>query len=95
MDPTLAYTVPSWLLLDVVCTRLMNHPDKAGTDGLQLVPEAAVKPRSVEGRAHGDVHSEGPSLQRPEADPRERVRPRDRTYTHPWAATGRPTRFPG
>ena len=21
------------------------------------------------------------------ADPRERVRPRDRTYTHPWAAT--------
>ena len=44
MDPALAYTLPSWLLLDVVCTRLMNHPDKAGAEGLQLVPEAATKP---------------------------------------------------
>jgi peptide/nickel transport system substrate-binding protein len=41
VDPALAYGF-SWTVLDAVCARLMNYPDKAPPTGLRLVPEVAA-----------------------------------------------------
>ncbi len=41
IDPALAYYQSSWQLEYVTCVKLLNYPDKAGSAGLQLVPEAA------------------------------------------------------
>lgn len=40
-DPAMAYYQPSWQLLYDTCVNLLNYPDKAGSAGLQLQPEAA------------------------------------------------------
>ena len=42
MDPALAYSGPSWALLDTTCARLMTYPDKPPPAGLRLVPEVAA-----------------------------------------------------
>ena len=41
MDPALAFTYRSWLLLHASCAGLLNYPDKAGPAAAQLVPEVA------------------------------------------------------
>lgn len=40
-DPAMAYYQPSWQLLYDTCVNLLNYPDKPGSAGLQLQPEAA------------------------------------------------------
>lgn len=42
IDPALAYSAASWALLDPVCVRLMNYPDKPGSASFRLVPEVAT-----------------------------------------------------
>jgi peptide/nickel transport system substrate-binding protein len=41
-DPALAYGVTSWQVLYETCVKLLNTPDKAGQEGIRLVPEAAA-----------------------------------------------------
>jgi ABC-type oligopeptide transport system substrate-binding subunit len=40
-DPALAYYQVSWQFEYATCLKLLNYPDKAGAEGLQLQPEAA------------------------------------------------------
>lgn len=42
VDPALAYTPASWLLLEGTCAKLMNYPDRPAPDGLRPVPEVAA-----------------------------------------------------
>src|SRR4029078_10083054 len=42
-DPALAYGTNSWQILDAVCAKLMNYPDKPGAAGSKLTPDAAVR----------------------------------------------------
>jgi peptide/nickel transport system substrate-binding protein len=54
IDPALSYTVQGWTLLDAVCARLLNYPDKAPPAGSRLIPEVAARmPRvSRDGRTY-------------------------------------------
>jgi len=40
-DPALAYLQSAWQIEQATCVKLVNYPDKSGTEGLALVPEAA------------------------------------------------------
>jgi peptide/nickel transport system substrate-binding protein len=42
LDPALAYYQPTWQIEYSTCLKLLNYPDKAGTAGTQLVPDAAT-----------------------------------------------------
>ncbi|HYX87724.1 MAG TPA: hypothetical protein VE777_22345, partial [Gaiellales bacterium] len=42
LDPALAYYQISWQIEYSTCLKLLNYPDKAGTAGSQLVPDAAT-----------------------------------------------------
>ncbi len=42
IDPGLAYGSNSWQILDSVCAKLMNYPDRAGAAGSRLVADAAA-----------------------------------------------------
>src|SRR5215218_990080 len=42
IDPALVAAGGSGALLTPVCTQLMNYPDKAGSAGFRLIPEAAT-----------------------------------------------------
>jgi ABC-type oligopeptide transport system substrate-binding subunit len=42
VDPALAYTPSSWLLLQATCAKLMNYPDKPSPRGLRAAPEVAA-----------------------------------------------------
>lgn len=51
VDPALAYSVESRMLLDTTCARLMSYPDKAPPEGLRIVPEVAASyPRASHDR---------------------------------------------
>ena len=41
-DPALAYGSNSWQILDAVCAKLTNYPDRPGAAGSKLVADAAV-----------------------------------------------------
>jgi ABC-type oligopeptide transport system substrate-binding subunit len=41
IDPAISYTITSSSLLDPVCARLFNYPDRSGKAGLRLTPEVA------------------------------------------------------
>jgi peptide/nickel transport system substrate-binding protein len=41
-DPALAYGTNSWQILDAVCAKLTNYPDRPGAAGTKLVADAAV-----------------------------------------------------
>ena len=41
-DPALAYGTNSWQILDAVCAKLTNYPDRPGAAGSKLVADAAV-----------------------------------------------------
>lgn len=43
IDPALSYSVPSGVLLETTCARLMTYPDKPARGGLRLVPEVAAR----------------------------------------------------
>jgi ABC-type oligopeptide transport system substrate-binding subunit len=47
VDPALAYSRESWILLDTVCARLMRYRDRPPPAGYQLVPEAAAAAPTV------------------------------------------------
>ena len=47
VDPALSYLPAGWALLDTVCARLMNYPDRPPPDGFRLVPEVAARPPRV------------------------------------------------
>src|SRR5579862_6546950 len=40
-DPALAYLQSAWQIEQATCVKLVNYPDKPGTEGLALQPEAA------------------------------------------------------
>lgn len=42
VDPALAFTQPSWSLLDTTCARLFAYPDKPPPEGYRLRPEVAA-----------------------------------------------------
>jgi ABC-type transport system substrate-binding protein len=42
LDPALAYYQPTWQIEYSTCLKLLNYPDKTGTAGSQLVPDAAA-----------------------------------------------------
>ena len=42
VDPALAYTRESWILLDTVCARLMRYRDRPPPEGYQIIPEVAA-----------------------------------------------------
>ncbi len=42
IDPSLAYGSNSWQILDSVCAKLTNYPDKPGVAGTHLTPDAAT-----------------------------------------------------
>ena len=54
VDPALASTRESWVLLDTVCARLMRYRDRKPPQGYQLVPEvaAAAPTISADGRTY-------------------------------------------
>jgi ABC-type transport system substrate-binding protein len=54
VDPTLAYNTTTWQLLNATQLKLMGFPDRAGSAGTRLVPEAAAAfPRiSKDGRTY-------------------------------------------
>jgi YVTN family beta-propeller protein len=54
MDPALAYTVPSWQLLNATCAGLLRYPDRASATGSQLEPEVArsLPQRSADGKTY-------------------------------------------
>jgi len=54
MDPALAYTVPSWQLLNATCAGLLRYPDRASPAGSQLEPEVArsLPRRSADGKTY-------------------------------------------
>ena len=47
VDPALASTRESWVLLDTVCARLMRYRDRPPPQGYQLVPEVAAAPPAI------------------------------------------------
>jgi peptide/nickel transport system substrate-binding protein len=47
IDPALAYSAGSGALLDPVCARLMNYPDKSGSVGFRAIPEVATSPPKI------------------------------------------------
>lgn len=52
-DPALGYGVVTWRLANMTCLKLMNYPDKGGTAGSTLVPEASTAPKvSRDGRTY-------------------------------------------
>jgi peptide/nickel transport system substrate-binding protein len=53
-DPALAYSPPSWQLLDATCAKLLNYPDKPAPAGSQLEPEVAesLPARSPDGKTY-------------------------------------------
>ena len=54
IDPAISYTLTSGSLLDPVCARLFNYPDRPGRAGFRLSPEVAAGfPRiSSDGRTY-------------------------------------------
>ena len=55
MDPALAFGGgPSWQLLDAICAKLLNYPDKPAPAGSQLEPEVAqsLPTRSPDGKSY-------------------------------------------
>jgi peptide/nickel transport system substrate-binding protein len=52
-DPALGYDFVTWRLANMTCLKLMSYPDKGGTAGSKLVPEASFPPRvSADGRTY-------------------------------------------
>jgi len=49
MDPAIANSQASWLLLDTTCARLMTYPDKPPPRAYRPVPEVAVAPPKISG----------------------------------------------
>jgi ABC-type oligopeptide transport system substrate-binding subunit len=47
IDPALAYSAGSGALLDPVCARLMNYPDKSGSVSFRAIPEVATSPPEI------------------------------------------------
>jgi peptide/nickel transport system substrate-binding protein len=47
VDPALAYSRESWMLLDTVCAQLMRYRDRPPPAGYQLVPEVAAAPPTI------------------------------------------------
>jgi peptide/nickel transport system substrate-binding protein len=43
LDPALAYTQPSWQVLQATCLKLANFPDASAGAGSTVVPEAALR----------------------------------------------------
>jgi YVTN family beta-propeller protein len=54
MDPALAFYPESWQLLDAVCAKLVNYPDKPAPAGSLLEPEVArsLPTRSPDGKTY-------------------------------------------
>jgi ABC-type transport system substrate-binding protein len=52
-DPALGYDFVTWRLANMTCLKLMSYPDKGGTAGSKLIPEASFPPRvSADGRTY-------------------------------------------
>jgi YVTN family beta-propeller protein len=71
MDPALAFYPASWQLLDAVCAKLVNYPDKPAPAGSLLEPEVArsLPTRSPDGKTYTFTIRKGFRFSPPSTEP--------------------------